>query len=182
MPLLGDFLVVRGGGPSKMWNLCSWAIRWGTESPVSHAALFVGPVLGRGRPQIVEAQPAGARMVDWDIYPDAVWSTGHLALTEAQRNLIAMAGVRAVGTPYGMLDIAVIALAQKRLHHIVNPQLPDAQQPWWVRRIVEAPTAICSQLVVDCYRQAGVSLDAGVDSALVSPGDLWRLIGSPAVA
>jgi hypothetical protein len=177
VPKLGDFGVVPTY-PTGRDALLSWAIRYGTNAPVNHAFVYVGHGM------IVEAQPGGARTVPADRYHTVAWSTGKIPLTDTQRSAIAAAAVgfadRHVG--YGWLDIVAIALAQRRTFGLVHARAPLAEQPWWVQRIERMDRLICSQLVDLAYADAGVQLfDDGRIPGLVSPGDLWRLIGSPAL-
>lgn len=172
--LPGDYLVTPTHGNWRT-RIAAFLIRYGTESPVNHSALYVGEVAGYDKPQIIEARPGGAGYADWDSYSDCTWSTSRLPLdlvpTDEQRILIAQAATGMVGTPYGWLDLVAIALAQRRLGRVVDGD------EWWVRRIASSRTLICSQLVDRAYLEAGVHLfDDGRIPGLVSPGDLSRLL------
>jgi hypothetical protein len=125
-PLPGDFLVTPTHA-DHIEALGGWLIRWGTDAPVNHAALYVGDG------HLIEAAPSGVRRVKMRAggYPDAFWSTGRFDLSPSERGAICGA----------------------------------------------------AQVFVDARPKigfGGVHLFAdGRIPGLVSPGDLWRLIGSP---
>lgn len=180
LPQAGDFGLLPTYG-NLLDRTAAWLIRWGTDAPVNHAFIY----LGDG--QLVEAAPGGARRKSLDEYDPAavVWSTGRIPLTDRERDdIVRNADAIARGhVGYGWPDIIAIALAQHRTGRLVNPDLPGRQQPWWVRRIASMRTLICSQLIDICYEGAGVALFTdGRIPGLVSPGDLWRRLGSPAVS
>ena len=177
MPLPGDFFVTRTPG---VW---AGIIRWATSSTVNHAGVYVGAVVGYKRPQVIEARPGGAGYRDASAYADAVWSSGALSAldtpTVVQRRDIVTAARQALGTPYGVLDIVAIALAQHRTGALVKAAVALQHQPWWVRRIMSMRTLICSQLVDECYTAAGLHLfPDGRLPGLVSPGDLYGLLAA----
>lgn len=163
-PRIGDFGVVATGGTAAR------LIRWGTDSPVNHAFVYVGA----GR--IVEAEPDGAAVASASKYGDRpVWSDGvELGLNTTARLKIAHAALTLVGTPYSWLDIVAITLAQPRLgshEHVAA----------WISR--HSSGLICSQLVDVAYQRAGVVLfDDGRLPGLVSPGDLYDLIDAAVTA
>lgn len=175
-PLPGDFMVTPTHG-SGLDRVAGWLIRYGTDSPYNHAALYVGELVGYSKPQIVEAWPSGAKLSDWDSYPNGVWSTGRLPSgltpTGEQRTRIVAAGLSMVGIPYGWLDLIAITFAQRRLGRPVDGD------EWWVRRIGDMRTAICSQIVDQSWLLGGVHLfEDGRLPGLISPGDLGRLLGA----
>jgi cell wall-associated NlpC family hydrolase len=161
-PQIGDYGVVATYGN---WHnrLAGWAIRFGTDSKVNHAFVYVGGG------QIVEAAPGGARINDVDAYDNITWS--HSQPWAITRHHIAHAARGMVGTPYGWLDIFAIALAQGRTGRLVN------DRTWWVKRVQRTDRLICSQLVDLAYQQSGIHLfNDGRLPGLVSPGDLAQLI------
>lgn len=167
-PLPGDFFVTPTYG-SRLDRFLAFLIRWGTNSPVNHAGIF----LGNG--QIIEAEPGGAR-ISTGFYDNCTWSTGHIALTGDQRIRIVTAAKIERGVGYSWLDIVAIALAQKRLGARIN------SRSWVAKRISSDKTLICSELVDRVYALAGVHLfEDGRLPGLVSPGDLYNLIVIPAV-
>lgn len=175
MPQPGDFMVCAHTGGSLAARIESGIIRWGTDAPVSHAAVYVGDGM------IVQAEPGGADRVPVSLHPNAVWSTD-AAITQptaAQRATIVKTALAMMGVPYGWLDIVAIAVAQRRAGRVVDPTVPLDHQPWWVRRLMSGGRVICSQLVTISWRAAGIPLCAPQPAGLVSPGDLWRALGAP---
>ncbi|GGM12959.1 hypothetical protein [Nakamurella endophytica] len=180
----GDFCLVHATGRLRdRWM--GALVQWVTDSPCEHAAVYVGHVDGYDKPQCVEARPGGAGFIDADHYTGrALWSGGrlpaHLIPTDAQRQAIVAAALAKVGTPYGVLDIVAIGLAQRRLGSRVDARRAIAEQPWWVRRLMRTDRLICSELIDLVYEEAGVHLFTdGRPHQLVAPSDLWVLLGSP---
>lgn len=98
--------------------------------------------------------------------PGALWSTGIIALTRAERNLIVSWCLEHQHVTYGWLDY--LALAAHRLH------LPV---PGLRRFIGGSKRLICSQLVDLAYQQAGVHLFTdGRFPGYVTPGSLADLL------
>lgn len=172
-PQPGDYLVTKTGGP---WydRLAAKLIRFDTNSPVNHAAVAVGPTETHPEGAIIEARPGGAGYNSIGAYPGATWSTGRLpeALTptDEQRRKIVACATTFIGTPYSWLDIVAIGLAQKRLGKVVDGD------EWWVKRVSGDGHLICSQLVSEAWREAGIALIPGRLDGLVSPGDLYDLL------
>ncbi len=139
----------------------------GDGAPVHHAFVYVG----NGR--IVQAMPGGAELIRLEEASEPViWSTGRFDLSVPQRMRICYEARSLVGTPYSFLDYASIALAHWRI------------RPQWVRDYVAATGhMICSQLVDEVYRRAGVDLFA--DERIpgdVTPGDLYKVLRPKRVA
>lgn len=131
----------------------------GDGSRFTHAFLIVDAELGLA----VEARPSGARVVHYRTqYGDREKVYSHLELTDQQRAHIVAAAESMVGRKYNWLDYLALTLA----HWGVRPG-------WVVRRIETTTRLICSQLVDEAYRQAGVHLfDDGRLPQDVTPGDL----------
>lgn len=166
------------GDAKRLDRIEARLIQWGCDAPVNHTFIWMGDG------ELVEAAPGGARRVtlashtDWD--PARItWSGPHLPLSPTERTIITRYAQafaeRHVG--YGYADIVAIGLAQAKLGRRINPHAPLREQPWWVRRIQDWDTMICSQLVDACYTVAGVHLFGdGRLPGLVSPGDIyWRV-------
>ena len=155
MPDLGAFGVVRTNG---------WAargIRWVTRSDVNHAFVHVGDG------QIIEARPSGAGYNHVESYPGALWST---LPDKAAGAKVAAAAVSLIGTPYSWVDCAAIGLADTFGWHV--PRVVRA-------RLARADRMMCSQLVDEAYRRAGIELFSdGRIPGDVAPNDLERLIGA----
>lgn len=157
--------------------------RW-QNAKVNHTGLYIG------NGKIIEAAPGGARIADWDSYGDnAIWSVNGLRslrddgvpgelinLTDAQRRQVVSSAAKLIGTPYGFLDIAAIAFAQARTRYIVDPTKPLDEQPWWVQKIEDRHTLICSQLVDLSFRNSNIHLfEDGRIPGLVSPNNIYGL-------
>lgn len=159
-PLPGDFALTKIRGLAGAF-VGAGQFLVGDAAPVHHAFVYVGDDM------VVQAMPGGAELIPLeDASPAVAWSTGRFSLTIWQRDVIVDEALRLVGTPYSFLDYASIAAA----HFHVRPRL--------VRDFVASTGhMICSQLVDEVYKRAGVSLfDDGRLPGDVTPGDLWRLV------
>jgi hypothetical protein len=160
LPLPGDFqLAPTGGYGGELIRIGQWLNGDGFAN-YEHIRLYVGSGL------FVEAEPDGARLARYPLTVGA-WSSGLLPLTEDERANICTAAYGYIGTPYGFLDY--VALATHRLH-IPAPGL----KPY----IASTKTMICSQLVAQCYLDAGVNLFPGEWPGYVTPGDFDQLLVS----
>lgn len=140
-----------------------------------HALVYVGG----GR--CLQAEPGGSRIVARPVYPDDLWSTGHITLPDAARRLAAATAGRWEGIPYSALDY--LALAAHRLH------APD--WPVWAQNghrvslqqfIKDQGHEICSQLVDAFLMSCGVHLFADYRwPGYVMPIDLGHVIEGGAV-
>lgn len=165
-PQPGDFALTRIKGLTGAFVAAGQALV-GDAAPVQHAFVYVG------NGYIVQAMPGGAEKIRLDEASEPViWSTGAFDLTAAERMRICFEARSLVGTPYSFLDYASIALAHWRI------------RPQWVRDYVAATGhMICSQLVDEVYRRAGVDLFA--DDRIpgdVTPGDIYKLLRPKRVA
>lgn len=124
-----------------------------------HAFISIGNGL------IVEAEPDGARVAHVTEYSVIHWCTNIFAPITPQRAvLIEDAAKKYVGVPYSAADY--FALAAHRLH-IPAPGLQHF--------IADSGHMICSQLVDQCYRDAGITLFSGRWPGYVTPADLYNL-------
>lgn len=165
-PKLGDFATVRiKGQVGFMIRLGQW-LNGGGFSDFEHAFLYLG-VAEDGIPEIIEAQPGGAQVTDLRKYDGErlAWSTDRIPLTDAQRLAVVRSAERYRYTPYGFLDYLSIAIKRLRL------PIPGVR-----KRIQSSRTMICSQLVAQAYKDAGVDLFPGRFPGDVTPADLYRLI------
>jgi cell wall-associated NlpC family hydrolase len=160
-PLPGDFGLTRiAGVTGKLVSVGQRAV--GSGSYFTHAFVYVG------NGHIIEAEPGGARLSTLahalEGGKHAVYSD--LELTGAQRRDIVSAALSLKGTPYSFLDYLAIGEARilrtKHLEHFV----------------ADSGHMICSQLVDESYRRAGIDLFPGRLTGDVAPGDLARLIGA----
>lgn len=159
-PLPGDFGLTKVKGLAGAFiNFGQWFV--GDFSPVQHALVYVGNGM------VVQAMPSGAELIPLeDASPVVKWSTDLIPLNHWERTYISAVAQSLVGTPYSFLDY--ISLALERLH--IRPKL--------IRDIVtSSDSLICSQLVVESYRRAGVEL-FGPETfpGDYTPGDLWKLL------
>lgn len=136
----------------------------GDRAPIQHAYVYVGGGY------IVQAMPNGAEMIRLeDASPPVIWSTGLVPLTDRQRVSVVLEARELVDTPYSFADYLSIGLAYFHA------------RPVWVRDyIADTGHMICSQLVDEVYKRAGVQLfDDGRLPGDVTPGDLYRLLQRP---
>lgn len=163
-PRPGDFGVVRvGGDGGALIRLGQW-LNGDGPGDWEHAFVFTGP----GQPgYVVEAEPGGAVMSSASRYGDVLWSSGVIPLTDAQRAAIVAAAKGYVGTPYSAADYFALAAHRLRLpgSRLLKGYVADSRH------------MICSQLVDQCYQDAGVKLfDDGRWPGYVTPGALADLI------
>ncbi|HEX7995712.1 MAG TPA: hypothetical protein VF506_17455 [Streptosporangiaceae bacterium] len=171
-PQPGDFAVVTAGGiPGQLVRLAELANGSGPWSDYQHAFIYIGDEPGASG-LIIQAEPAGARYAQLTPHAKTLWSTGRFDLTGEQRDKICDAARGYIGTPYSFLDY--VALVLHRLHIPV---------PWLKRYIASTRHLICSQLVDQCYLEAGVHLFSdGRWPGEVIPADLaWMLVKLGAV-
>lgn len=166
-PLPGDYFVTSTAG-RLIDRIAARLIRFGTDSAVNHAGLYVG------EGTIVEAV-GRVRYNGISAYPDAIWSTGrlpaHLTPNDEQRRLIVNKAHDLIGRKYSWLDIIAIGLAQRRLGRVVN------SKTWWAKRVSNDGKLICSQAVDVEYQAGGIQFfDDGRLPGLVSPEDLDALL------
>jgi cell wall-associated NlpC family hydrolase len=159
-PKPGDFGLTKIKGLAGAFvNFGQWFV--GDFAPVQHALVYVGNGL------VVQAMPSGAELIRLeDASPVVKWSTGLVELNEVERWKIALKATELAGTPYSFLDYVSIAL--KRLG-VPSRLIRD--------RVRDSGHLICSQLVVEAYRRAGIEL-FGPDTfpGDYTPGDLWKLL------
>lgn len=164
-PLPGDIGLTNVEGAVGLGiQVGQWLLGDG-DCPYEHAFL----VLPDG--QLLEAQPGGARIAGLDEYAGRqVLYVAPEGLTDEQRAAICAAAMKYVGVPYSFLDYAAIAAHRFRL-----------PIPWLRRYVASTKHLICSQLVDQCYADAGVRLfQDGRWPGYVCPADLYRLLGRDA--
>ena len=162
-PQPGDFCVVSVGGPVGALIGLGEKLNGDAFTQYQHAFVYIGDML------VVEAEAAGARTRKLTSFRDtglALWSPGAVTLTQAQRDKICLAARGYLGTPYGWLDYLAIAAHRFRL------PLPGLRG-----YIARTRSMICSQLVDQCYADAGVHLFAdGRWPGYVTPADLATIV------
>lgn len=157
-PRPGDFGLTTIGGALGWWVSFGQFLA-GDGSRYTHAFI----VLDDG--DVIAAQPGGARRDPLSFYKNkAIYSS--IELTDDQRKIIIEEAKKLEGTPYSFLDYLALALARfgikpKRL----------------TKYIASKGHMICSQMVDEVYRRAGVHLfNDGRLSQEVTPGDLLYVI------
>jgi cell wall-associated NlpC family hydrolase len=162
-PQPGDFGVVQMGGDSGKWIHIGEIANGDGFANYEHAFVYVGGG------QIVEAEPGGAKETQVH-YGNVLWSTDHISLTLRQRMDIVEAAHRYIGVPYSAADYFAIAAKRLKLGPLV-PGLKDY--------VASSKHMICSQLVDQCFSDAGVHLfKDGRWPGYVTPAALARLCGA----
>jgi uncharacterized protein YycO len=156
----GDFAVVSVGGvPGRLIRFGEWLNGRGFAQ-YEHALVYAGAG------NVVQAEPDGAAERAMTGHRLTMWSGGAVPLTGEQRTRIVAAAIRYVGTPYSFLDY--LALFARRLRIPV---------PGLRAYIADTGHMICSQLVDQCYRDAGVELFSdGRWPGYVTPADLAAVV------
>jgi len=143
----GDFGLVHMGGQGGKWinigQKVNSALR-GDKSAADYQHAFVYAGYGN----IVEAEPSGAKSNPFHYGPDVLWSSRYIHLTDLDRMAITEAAHSYIGVGYSYLDY--FAIAAHTLH------LPHA--PGLKSYVASSKHMICSQLVDQCYADAGVHL------------------------
>jgi uncharacterized protein YycO len=159
-PGVGDFAVCSSGGNAgKTIAFGEWLC--GDQfTQYQHAFIYVGD----GR--IIEAAPDGCAERFRADHAVELWSTGIIELTDAQRRTIVAYARQYIGVGYSWADY--VAIAAHRL------QIPF---PHLKAYIASTGHQICSQLVDQCYLDAGVHLFCdGRWPGMVTPADLAGLL------
>ncbi|MFE0465070.1 hypothetical protein ACFW1A_38025 [Kitasatospora sp. NPDC058965] len=163
LPRPGDFAVVQMAGEvGRLIRVGQW-LNGDGFADYEHAFLLVGD------DEVIEAEPGGARQAPLAEYAGRPirWSTGHIALTNDQRAAVVAAARGYLKVPYSFLDYAALASHRFRVpgNSVLRGYVADTRHQ------------ICSQLVDQCYRDAGITLfDDGRWPGYVTPADLGRLI------
>lgn len=162
MPKPGDIGLVQVKNLRLRWfiRLGQWLVGDGFAD-YEHA--FVCTAVFEEYAEVIQAEPNGAD-ASWYELDKVRWS--NFDLTDEQRTDIVYAAEDYIGTPYSFLDyLAIFA------HHLRIP-IPHLQ-----RYIASTGHMICSQLVDQCYQDAGVHLfNDHRWPGYVTPGDLYQLV------
>lgn len=157
-PKPGDFGLSVTGGQIGWWiNLGQAFIQ--DSSRYTHAFIVMDDS------HVIESRAEGAVVGRLQGYiGNAAFSS--LPLTDEQRARIVEEAQKLVGTPYSWLDYLSIGL----LHFGLRPE--------WLRKyIANTGHMICSQLVDEAYKRAGIHLfEDGRDPQDVTPGDLLYVL------
>ncbi|WP_280696562.1 hypothetical protein [Kitasatospora sp. GP82] len=150
------------GQVGRLIRIGQW-LNGGGFADFEHAFIYVGDG------ELVEAEPGGARLGPLAAYDGRPirWSTSRFPLSDEQRRAVVAAARGYIGVRYSAADYFALAA-----HHLHLP----------VGLLIKAYVAssrhmICSQLVDQCYRDAGIQLFT--DSrwpGYVTPADLAKLL------
>lgn len=144
-----------------------WGIRLGQYLNGSGFGVYEHAFIVLDDSTLLEAEPGGARIAGLDEYAGRTVEYVSPELTAEQRYAICAAARDLVNTPYSAADY--FAIATHRFHIPV---------PGLRRYIADSGHMICSQLVDQCYQDAGVRLfDDGRWPGWVTPADLAALLG-----
>jgi uncharacterized protein YycO len=147
-PRIGDYGVVKTSG------FFGKLIRLGTVSRWNHAFIYIGDG------KIVEANPTGVTISPVANYPKVAWNL-HEELSDDSRAKIVAHANSTVGRPYNFGIIAMLAL--RALGVKIFPMK-------FINYLAKHDGYICSELVAECYTEAGVPICKTPD--LCNPGDL----------
>lgn len=159
----GDFGLTKvGGSTGRLIRIAQW-LNGDGFADFEHAFVYVG------NGKIVEAATDGAHVGHLDQYDPATTVYSSWDMTKAQRGAIVGAAYSMVGTPYSLLDY--VSLALLRLH---------LRPPGLVKYVASTHHMICSQLVDEAYRRAGVQMfDDHRFPGDVTPADLLTVLNGP---
>lgn len=158
-PQIGDVGLV------KVTGLTGWFIDLGQElngsneedSKFEHALMYTGD--GKA----LEGQPGGAVIDSLTRYGarDITWVRPLPEITEEQMQRLVVEAVRLIGTKYSFLDYAALAI------HRFHLPIPGVE-----KRVISTKHMICSQIIVEVYRNSGVAnLFPGEPSGYVTPAN-----------
>lgn len=157
-PKPGDFGLTKIGGILGFFVSLGQHLA-GDSSKYTHAFIVLD------EESVIAAQPGGARVDKLIDYKNkAIYSS--FDLTPDQRSAIIAYARAYEGTPYSYLDYLAIALARLGI------------KPQWLKRfIANKGHMICSQMVDEVYKKAGVHLfNDGRLPQEVTPGDLLYVL------
>jgi hypothetical protein len=146
-------------------SLISRFIRWGSQSPYSHAGLalwcqdrlLVIQSASRG----VEVVPASIAVKRYDGQVDW-WQPKDPVRSALGIGTLANAAFDELGKPFAVLPLVALVARMFRRRDWNNPDMRASE------------SYFCSQLVSRCYRKAGVDLVPQKADQDTSPGDLSR--------
>ena len=137
----GDAVLPGSYGVSHADGITGELIRHATGEWAGHAFVYIG------NGKIIEAVPPAVRIAPAASHPDAVWNV-RFPLTGAQRDRICARAHALVGRPYDYP--AYVSFALKVLKVRDGAELdPVFKADHW---------RVSSELVADCYAQAGIRL------------------------
>ena len=149
-PQMGDYGVIRTNG------IAARLIQLGTLSRWNHAVIY------QGNDYVVEANPTGvaiSHISKYDGKPIA-WNR-HDNVTAEQRHKIVFHARELIGKRYNFFIILGLVLRIFGVKILGN---------YILKKMADKDGYICSELVAECYRLAGMPL--GKEDYLIVPGDL----------
>ena len=167
MPKPGDFFLARA---SRLWLRAS--LGWACRTDLVHSGIYLGDGL------TVEASirfKGGAQVCRLADLHEPVWSS--FDLTARQRDDIIHAALAMRGRPFPSGWAMAVGILRRHRGDITAPY---AEQPWWVRTLLNGEhTAYCLQVPYYAYRAAGIDLTPdGRPEGLVRPADLLPLVAA----
>lgn len=159
-PQPGQFGLVRiGGTTGKLISIGQRLI--GSGSTYTHAFMVVDNGM------VIQGEPGGAKLVPLEqVVSGRTAAYSAIPLDSVRRASVIEAAHSLAGTPYSYLDYLAIGAAR------------IARTAALERFVSASGHMICSQLVDETYRRAGIELFPGRIAGDVAPGDLARLIGA----
>lgn len=156
----------------------SAAIQLVTVAPVSHVAVYIGDG------KVVEAVPPAVRVRrvgELLVEEDMVLVLRHPDLTAEQAQSMRAYSLKQVGTGYNSIGVAMHGPFGILRRVCELPLMPSAVRDACIRTVgsvIHVGTSdvqlSCSQLVLQAYRQAGVSITS-TDPRLISPADILHM-------
>lgn len=159
---IGQYLLAKADDhrPRLVANDRDWA-------DYQHAFVYLGVNPDTNIPEVIEAEPGGARIRPLTEYqPDEIYWCSNIGakLTGDQRKLVVSVARGFEGTPYSFLDYFVLTLHKEHL-----------PVPFLQNYVNSTHHMICSQLAARSYDLAGVPLFDGEWPGDVDPLDLFLL-------
>jgi len=167
IPRAGDFFVTQIAGPGHKFVVLGQAII-GDASRFTHAGIVINDE------EIIEAMPGGAikrnRHVYTTIKAAQVTRYSRWNITYDQRDKIVEEALKLIGTKYSWLDYISLALEHTSFF-----------QPKYLKKyIANTGHMICSQLVDEVYKRAGLQMfNDDRSPGDVTPGDLTYILNGP---